>query len=136
MNDFKKLLLILSCRYNLTADILRKQPCFVPSENLDNSRYVGMRAEVVCPSVYNSACPISLGQVTIYASWCKLISFFYIQVVQNLQVKNEKGLHLFCVWNTVRRQSEYDTKMARISDAWIFSARPLFTISNNPILLA
>lgn len=136
MNNFGKKILNLSRCYKSTADIFRKQQCLIPSENLDNSRYVGMRAEVVCPSVYNSACPISLGQVTIYASWCKLISFFYIQVVQNLQVKNEKGLHLFCVWNTVRRQSEYDTKMARISDAWIFSARPLFTISNNPILLA
>ena len=49
MNNFEKLSLNLPCRHNLAADILRKQPCFVPSENLDNSQYVGMRAEVVRP---------------------------------------------------------------------------------------
>ena len=96
MNDFKKLLLILSCRYNLTADILRKQLCFVPSENLDNSRYVGMKAEVVRPTVYYRARPISVGRTTLYAYRCELISFFYIRAVQSLQVKNGRGSHLFC----------------------------------------
>ena len=61
MNNIKKLLLNLPCRCNLTADILRKQPCFVPSENLDNSQYVGMKAEVVRPTVYYSARPIFHG---------------------------------------------------------------------------
>ena len=96
MNDFKKLLLILSCRYNLTADILRKQLCFVPSENLDNSQYVGMRVEVVRPIVYYSARPIHLGRTTLYTYRCELISFFYIRAVQSLRMKNERGSHLFC----------------------------------------
>ena len=96
MNDFKKLLLILSCRYNLTADILRKQLCFVPSENLDNSRYVGMKAEVVRPTVYNGVRPISVERTTLYTYWCELISFFYIRAVQSLQIKNGRGSHLFC----------------------------------------
>ena len=96
MNDFKKLLLILSCRYNLTADILRKQLCFVPSENLDNSRYVGMKAEVVRPTVYYRARPISVGRTTLYAYRCELISFFYIRAVQSLQIKNGRGSHFLC----------------------------------------
>ena len=96
MNDFKKLLLNLPCRYNLTADILRKQPCFVPSENLDNSQYVGMRAEVVRPIVYYSARPISVGRTTLYAYRCELISFFYIRAVQSLRMKNGRGSRLFC----------------------------------------
>lgn len=62
MNNFEKLSLNLPCRHNLAADILRKQPCFVPSENLDNSQYVGMRAEVVRPTVYYSARPIPVGR--------------------------------------------------------------------------
>ena len=95
MNNFKKLLLNLQCRYKLTTDILRKQPCLVPSENLDNSRYVGMRAEVVRPNVYCSARSISVERTTLYTYWCELISFLYIQVVQNPQIKNERGSHLF-----------------------------------------
>lgn len=94
MNNFKKLLLNLPCRYNLTADILRKQPRFVPSENLDNSQYVGMRAEVVRPIVYYSARPIHLGRTTLYTYRCELISFFYIRAVQSLRMKNERGSHL------------------------------------------
>ena len=61
MNYFKELLLNLPCRYDLTADILRKQPRFFPSENLDNSQYVGMRAEVVRPIVCYSVRPDSSG---------------------------------------------------------------------------
>lgn len=95
MNNFKKLLLNLQCRYKLTTDILRKQPCLVSSENLDNSRYVGMRAEVVRPNVYCSARSISVERTTLYTYWCELISFLYIRVVQNPQIKNERGSHLF-----------------------------------------
>ena len=101
MNNFKKLLLNLPCRYNLTADILRKQPRFVPSENLDNSQYVGMRAEVVRPIVYYSARPIHLGRTTLYTYRCELISFFYIRAVQSLQMKNERGSHFFCALDII-----------------------------------
>ena len=102
MNDFRKLLLNLPCRYNLTADILRKQQCIIPSENLDNSQYVGMRAEVVRPIVYYSVRPIFMGRATIYAYRCELISFFYIRAVQSLQMKNERGSHLFCAYKNER----------------------------------
>ena len=89
MNNFTKKLLYLQCRYNITADIIRKQPCFVLSENLDNSQCTRMKAEVVRPVVYCCIHPISVGWVTLYTYWCELISFLSTQVVQNLQIKND-----------------------------------------------
>ena len=75
MNYFKELLLNLPCRYDLTADIVRKQPRFFPSENLDNSQYAGMKAEVVRPAVYYSVRPIHVGRIALYTYRCELISF-------------------------------------------------------------
>lgn len=95
MNDFTKKLLSLQCCYKNAADILRKQPSFVPSENLDNSQYIGMNTEVVRPIMYCSIHPSLWGWIYTYIYWCELISFFYIRVVQNLQIKSERGSHLF-----------------------------------------
>ena len=96
MNNFGKKILNLSRCYKSTADIFRKQQCLIPSENLDNSRYVGMKAEVVRPTVYYRARPISVGRTTLYAYRCELISFFYIRAVQSLQIKNGRGSHFLC----------------------------------------
>ena len=85
MNNFPKKSLYLWRRYSVTADMIRKQPCFVPSENLDNSQCTGIKSEVVHPNVYYRIRPISMGRMMIYIKWCELISFFCTRVVQNLQ---------------------------------------------------
>lgn len=69
----------------IPADIIRKQRCFVLSENLDNSQCTRMKAEVVRPIVYYYIHPISVGWVTLYTYWCELIFILCVQVVQNLQ---------------------------------------------------
>lgn len=69
----------------IPADIIRKQRCFVLSENLDNSQCTRMKAEVVRPIVYYCIHPISVGWVTLYTYWCELIFILCVQVVQNLQ---------------------------------------------------
>ncbi len=97
MNDFTKKVLSLQCCLNKTADILRKQPSLVPSENLDNSQFAGIKTEVVRPGMYNNIHPPLVGWVSIYIHWCELISFFCKRVVQNPQIKNDRGSHLFCV---------------------------------------
>lgn len=85
----------------MMASIIRKQHSFVLSENLDNSQYVRMKAEVVRPIVYYCIHPISVGWVTLYTYWCELISFFYIQVVQNLQIKNDSVRTFFVPENII-----------------------------------
>ena len=69
----------------IPADIIRKQRCFVLSENLDNSQCTRIKAEVVRPIVYYCIHPISVGWVTLYTYWCELIFILCVQVVQNLQ---------------------------------------------------
>ena len=87
MNNFTKKLLYLQCRYNITADIIRKQPCFVRIENLDNSLYTRTESEVVRPVVYYCIHPISVGWVTIYTYWCELIFILCVRAVQSLQYR-------------------------------------------------
>ena len=96
MNNITKKLLPLQCRYNIAADIIRKQPCFVLSENLDNSQCTRMKAKVVLPVVYYCIHPISVGWVTLYTYWYELISFLSTQIVQNFQIQNE-SVHTFFV---------------------------------------
>lgn len=50
----------------MTADIIRKQLCFVPSENLDNSQYTGTTALIVCLNMYSRIHPASVGWVSLY----------------------------------------------------------------------
>ena len=69
----------------IPADIIRKQRCFVLSENLDNSQCTRMKAEVVRPILYYCIHPISVGWATLYTYWCELIFILCVQVVQNLQ---------------------------------------------------
>ena len=66
---------IFAMPLEMPADIIRKQRCFVLSENLDNSKCTRMKAEVVRPIVYYCIHPISVGWVTLYTYWCELISF-------------------------------------------------------------
>ena len=88
MDNFNKKMLTLPCRYySMAADIVRKQQCFVLSENLDNSQCTRTKAEVVHPRVYYCIHPISVGWTPIYINWCELISFFCTRVVQNLQTR-------------------------------------------------
>ncbi len=51
MNDIKKNMVYLQCCSKQTADMLRKQPCLVRTENLDNSLYTRTKTEVVHPTV-------------------------------------------------------------------------------------
>ena len=52
MNNFRKDFLYLQSCYKQTADILRKQPCLVRTENLDNSLYTRTKSasSYACPS--------------------------------------------------------------------------------------
>ena len=85
MNNFRKDFLYLQSCYKLTADILRKQPCLVRTENLDNSLYTRTKTEVVHPTVYYCIHSASAGWTLIYTLWCELIFILCVQVVQNLQ---------------------------------------------------
>ena len=81
----------------IPADIIRKQRCFVLSENLDNSQCTRMKAEVVRPIVYYCIHPISAGWVSTYTHWCELIFILCVQVVQNLQNRMKLVRTFFCV---------------------------------------
>ena len=85
MNNFRKDFLFLQCCYKQTADILRKEPCLVRTENLDNSLYTRTKTEVVHPTVYYCIHSASAGWVSTYTHWCELIFILCVQVVQNLQ---------------------------------------------------
>ena len=85
MNNFRKDFLYLQSCYKLTADILRKQPCLVRTENLDNSLYTRTKTEVVRPTVYYCIHSASVGWGSTYTHWCELIFILCVQVVQNLQ---------------------------------------------------
>ena len=46
MNNFRKKMVYLQCCSKQAADMLRKQPCLVRTENLDNSLYTRTKTEV------------------------------------------------------------------------------------------
>ena len=52
MNNFKKNMVYLQRCSKQAADMLRKQPCLVRTENLDNSLYARKKSasSYVCPS--------------------------------------------------------------------------------------
>ena len=81
MNNFRKDFLFLQCCYKQTADILRKEPCLVRTENLDNSLYTRTKTEVVHPTVYYCIHSASAGWVSTYTHWCELIFILCVQVV-------------------------------------------------------
>ena len=65
--------------------MLRKQPCLVRTENLDNSLYARTKTEVVHPTVYYCIHSASAGWVSTNTHWCELSFILCVQVVQNLQ---------------------------------------------------
>ncbi len=73
MNNFRKKMVYLQCCSKQAADMLRKQPCLVRTENLDNSL------------------------VSTYTHWCELIFILCVQVVQNLQNRMKLVRTFFCV---------------------------------------
>ena len=85
MNNFRKKMVYLQCCSKQAADMLRKQPCLVRTENLDNSLYTRTKTEVVHPIVYFCIHSASAGWVSTYTHWCELIFILCVQVVQNLQ---------------------------------------------------
>ena len=46
MNNLKKNMVYLQCFSKQAADVLRKQPCLVRTENLDNSLYTRRRQKL------------------------------------------------------------------------------------------
>ena len=85
MNNFRKKMVYLQCCSKQAADMLRKQPCLVRTENLDNSLYTRTKTEVVHPTVYYCIHSASAGWGSTYTHWCELIFILCVQVVQNLQ---------------------------------------------------
>ena len=79
MNNFRKDFLFLQCCYKQTADILRKQPCLVRTENLDNSLYTRTKTEVVHPTVYYCIHSASAGWGCVIIDyghlWCTLLLY-------------------------------------------------------------
>ena len=69
---------------------------FEPSENLQNSMYKGEKSESCssCSSIY-TACS-TMESAHIYTCRCELISFLFVQVLQNLLAKDGKKAHTLC----------------------------------------
>ena len=101
MNDFREKLLYLQCRYGIATDIIRKQPCLVRTENLDNSLYTRTKSEVVRPIVYHRIHPAQVGWVSTYTHWCELIFILCVQVVQNLQNRMKTVRTFFCALKVI-----------------------------------
>lgn len=97
MNNFRKKMVYLQCCSKQAADMLRKQPCLVRTENLDNSLYTRTKTEVVHPIVYYCIHSASAGWVSTYTHWCELIFILCVQVVQNLQNRMKLVRTFFCV---------------------------------------
>ena len=97
MNNFRKKMVYLQCCSKQAADMLRKQPCLVRTENLDNSLYTRTKTEVVHPIVYHCNHSASAGWVSTYTHWCELIFILCVQVVQNLQNRMKLVRTFFCV---------------------------------------
>ena len=70
---------------------------FDPPENLQNSKYKGEKSESCfsCSSIYTALSCVE--SVRIYTCRCELISFLLIRVFQDLQTKDVKKAHTFCV---------------------------------------
>ena len=85
MINFEKKIVNLQRCSKQTADMLRKQPCLVRTENLDNSLYARTKSEVVQPIVYYCNHSALVGWVSTYTPWCELIFILCVQVVQKLQ---------------------------------------------------
>ncbi len=96
MNNLKKNMVYLQCCSKQAADMLRKQPCLVRTENLDNSLYTRTKTEVVHPTVYYCIHSASAGWVSTYTHWCELIFILCVQVVQNLQNRMKLVRTFFC----------------------------------------
>ena len=101
MNDIKKNMVYLQCCSKQTADMLRKQPCLVRTENLDNSLYTRTKSEVVRPIVYHRIHPAQVGWVSTYTHWCELIFILCVQVVQNLQNRMKSVRTFFCALKVI-----------------------------------
>ena len=66
MNNFRKKMVYLQRCSKQAADMLRKQPCLVRTENLDNSLYARTKSEVVQPIVYYCIRPALVGWGAIF----------------------------------------------------------------------
>ena len=96
MNNFRKKMVYLQCCSKQAADMLRKQPCLVRTENLDNSLYTRTKTEVVHPTVYYCIHSASAGWVSTYTHWCELIFHSLCTGSPEPSEQNEIGSHLFC----------------------------------------
>ena len=69
---------------------------FDPSENLQNSTYMGEKSESCfsCSSIYTAFSYVESARI--YTCRCELISFLHIRVLQNLQTKDVKKAHTLC----------------------------------------
>ena len=97
MINFEKKIVNLQRCSKQTADMLRKQPCLVRTENLDNSLYTRTKTEVVHPTVYYCIHSASAGWVSTYPYFFELIFILCVQVVQNLQNRMKLVRTFFCV---------------------------------------
>ena len=75
-----------------------EQLSFELSENLQNSMYKGEKSESCssCSSIY-TACS-TMESAYIYTCRCELISFLFVQVLQNLLAKDGKKAHTLCLY--------------------------------------
>lgn len=88
-------MIIFAMSLEMTADIARKQLCLVLSENLDNSKYTRMTAQVVYPNVYSFIHPALVGWVYTYTFWRRPTAYFLYTDSPELSAKERNGSHLF-----------------------------------------
>lgn len=86
------------------ADMLRRQPCLVHTENLDNSLYARTKSKVVQPIVYYCIRPALVGWGAISPHWCELIFILCVQVVQNLQNRMKSVSTFFVPKNEITKK--------------------------------
>ena len=104
MINFEKKIVNLQRCSKQTADMLRKQPCLVRTENLDNSLYTRTKTEVVHPTVYYCIHSAAAGWVSTYTHWCELIFILCVQVVQNLQNRMKSVRTFFMPKNEITKK--------------------------------
>ncbi len=98
MEQLSKIISIFAMSLRENGDIHREERLsFDPSENLQNSTYMGEKSESCfsCGSIYTAYS--TMESAHIYTCRCELISFLHIRVLQNLQTKDVEEAHTLCI---------------------------------------
>ena len=100
MLQLSKILCIFVVLFERKQTTSRRAKCFDPSENLENSKYMGDKSESCfsCSSIYTAHSVKD--RAHIYPCRCEPIPFLHIQVFQNLLTKDVKKAHTLCAYSS------------------------------------